>query len=73
MELGAFYRRLSARYGKSVAITATARKIATIFYNTVRYGMEYIDPGASYSDEKYKVRVLEHLRRRVDAFDLPCN
>lgn len=66
--LGAFYRRLSARSGKSIAITATARKIATIFYNTVKYGMKYIDSGANYYDEKYKARVLEHLRRRADAF-----
>ena len=37
--LGAFYRRLAARAGKAVAVTATARKIATIFYNTLRYGI----------------------------------
>ena len=30
--LGAFYRRLSARVGKAKAITATARKIAVLFY-----------------------------------------
>jgi transposase len=59
---------LAARSGKSVAITATARKIATIFYNTLRYGMKYIDPGACYYDEKYKARALERLRRRDDAF-----
>ena len=42
--LGAFYRRLSARIGKAEAATATARKIAVLFYNAVRYGMEYVDP-----------------------------
>src|ERR1700729_3033808 len=31
--LGAFYRRLSSRIGKSKAVTATARKIAALFYN----------------------------------------
>jgi hypothetical protein len=45
--LGAFYRRLSARIGKAKAVTATARKIAVLFYNAVRHGMEYVDPGAS--------------------------
>ena len=44
--LGAFYRRLSARIGKAKAVTATARKIAVLFYNAVRHGMEYVDPGA---------------------------
>lgn len=46
--LGAFYRRLSARVGKAKAITATARKIAVLFYNMLRHGMSYVDSGASY-------------------------
>src|SRR5450631_165144 len=32
----AFYRRLSARIGKAKAVTATARKIAVLYYNAVR-------------------------------------
>ena len=43
--LGAFYRRLSGRVGKAKAVTATARKIAVLFYNTMRYGMEVRRPG----------------------------
>jgi hypothetical protein len=54
---------LAARAGKAVAIKATARKIATIIYNTLRYGMEYADPGAGYYEEKYRAKVLQHLRR----------
>ena len=50
--LGAFYRRLSARVGKAKAVTATARKIATLFYNMLRRGMDYADPGASYYEER---------------------
>ena len=63
--LGAFYRRLSARIGKAKAVTATARKIAALFYNTLRHGMAYADPGASYYEERYRVRVLANLRRRA--------
>lgn len=63
--LGAFYRRLSARVGKAKAVTATARKIAALFYNTLRHGMAYADPGASYYEERYRVRVLANLRRRA--------
>ena len=44
--LGAFYRRLAARIGKAKAVTATARKIAVLFYNAMRFGMDYQDPGA---------------------------
>jgi transposase len=63
--LGAFYRRLSARVGKAKAITATARKIAVLFYNTLRHGMSYADPGATYYEERYKQRVLGNLQRRA--------
>jgi transposase len=63
--LGAFYRRLSGRVGKAKAVTATARKIAVLFYNTVRHGMTYADPGASYYEERYRQRVLTNLRRRA--------
>jgi hypothetical protein len=56
--LGAFYRRLSARIGKAKAVTATARKIAVLFYNAVRHGMDYADPGASYYEERYLRRAL---------------
>ena len=63
--LGAFYRRLSARVGKAKAITATARKIAVLFYNTLRYGMIYADPGATYYEDRYRQRVLHNLQRRA--------
>ena len=63
--LGAFYRRLAARVGKAKAITATARKLAVLFYNTLRYGMEYTDPGATYYEERYRQRVITNLRRRA--------
>jgi transposase len=66
--LGAFYRRLSARIGRSKAVTATARKIAVLFYNTLRHGMDYADPGASYYEERYRQRVLGNLQRRAKAF-----
>ena len=66
--LGAFFRRLSARIGKAKAITATARKIAVLFYNALRHGMKYTDPGAAYYEERYRQRVLSNLQRRAKAF-----
>lgn len=63
--LGAFYRRLAARAGKAKAVTATARKLAVLFYNTLRYGQVYQDPGASYYETQYRDRVLKNLRKRA--------
>ena len=59
--------RVSARIGKAKAVTATARKIAVLFYNTLRHGMNYTDPGASYYEERYRQRVLTNLQRRAKA------
>lgn len=66
--LGAFYRRLSARAGKAKAVTATARKIAVLFYNSLRHGMVYQDPGASQYEERYRSRVIGNLQRRAKTF-----
>jgi transposase len=63
--LGAFYRRLASRIGKAKAVTATARKIAVLFYNALRHGMDYADPGASYYEERFQQRVLSNIRRRA--------
>jgi hypothetical protein len=66
--LGAFYRRLSARVGKAKAVTATARKIAVLFYNAMRFGMDYRDPGADQYEQKYRERVVKQLHRRAAEF-----
>lgn len=66
--LGAFYRRLSARAGKAKAVTATARKIAVLFYNSLRYGIAYHDPGAAQYEERYRSRVIGNLQRRAKTF-----
>jgi transposase len=65
--LGAFFRRLAARVGKAKAVTATARKLAVLFYNTLRHGTAYVDPGANYYEERYRQRTIVNLRRRAEA------
>ena len=66
--LGAFYRRLAGRIGNAKAVTATARKIAVLFYNTMRYGMDYRDPGADRDEQQYRDRVIKQLHRRAAQF-----
>ncbi|HEX3823100.1 MAG TPA: IS110 family transposase [Mycobacteriales bacterium] len=46
--LGARYRRLSARIGKSKAIVATEHTILTAVWNMAHTGAFYDDPGADY-------------------------
>lgn len=63
--LGAFYRRLASRIGKAKAVTATARKLALLFYNTLRYDWAYQDPGVDYYEERYRQRLVNNLHRRA--------
>ena len=41
---------------------------SALFYNAVRHGMEYVDPGASFYDTRYRQRVVENLHRRAKTF-----
>ena len=62
-------RRLSSRIGKGKAVTATARKVAVLFYNAVRHGMEYVDPGSLVlRDTATAHAVVNNLHRRAKAF-----
>ena len=60
--------RLSARIGKAKAVTATARKIAVLFYNAVQHGMEYVDPGGVVLRAPIPRGVIDNLHRRAKAF-----
>lgn len=70
--LGAFYRRMKARLGGPKAITATAHKIARIFYHVWSKGEAYVDPGVDTYEQKYRARMLNQLQRKAQSlgFDL---
>jgi transposase len=55
-----------------VAITATAHKLARIFYHMLKYRQAYKDPGQDYYEQKYQERVLKNLKRKAEelGFDL---
>ena len=63
--LGAFYRRIRARHGAPKAITATAHKLARIVYFMLKNRQPYLDPGADYYEEQYRVRTIRNLQRKA--------
>ena len=65
--LGAFYRRLRSRLGAPKAITATAHKLARLFYRLWTTGGEYTDPGANYYEQQYQQRMLKNLSKKAQA------
>ena len=63
--LGAFFRRMRARIGTPEAITATAHKLARIFFHLWKNGGTYKDLGAHYYEQKYKDRVLKNIKNKA--------
>ncbi len=63
--LGGYYRRMRARLGAPEAITATAHKLARIFYHLWKDGGTYLDPGHLYYDEKYKTHVINNMIKKA--------
>ena len=70
--LGGFYRRIRTRSGAPKAITATAHKLARIFYHLWTTGENFIDLGADAYEQQYQQRVLKHIKQRAKqmGFDL---
>jgi transposase len=63
--LGAFYRRIRARHGGPIAVTATAHKLARIVYTMLKHRQPYHDPGAQYYEEQYRIRTIRNLQRKA--------
>ena len=61
--LGAYYRRIAQRKDGSVAVLATARKLACIIYRALHYGQAYVDTGANTYEQAYAARRLKSLEQ----------
>ena len=73
--LGAFYRRIKARTGGQQAVTATAHKIARLYYAMLTKGTTYIELGQQAYEQRYKQRRLDHLKNQAKSLGfqlVPC-
>jgi len=70
LALGGFYRRLRAMHGAQVANIATARKVAVLFYHTLRYGLAYVEQGLERYQDLYRQQCLRRLERNARQFGL---
>jgi hypothetical protein len=57
-------RASSCRPFPATPIRVFLGKIAALFYNTLRHGVTYKDPGAEQYEQQYRSRVLANLQRR---------
>jgi hypothetical protein len=65
--LGAAYRRIARLKGASVAVFATARKLAQLVYRMVRFGQDYIDVGDTAYELRFQTRRLASLQESAKA------
>ena len=68
--LGAFYRRLRARIGAPKAISATARKLAVIFYKMLKSKTEYKKQSQEEYDILHRDRMLKQLKYKAKLFGM---
>ena len=57
--LGGFFRRLKNGKGGRVAIKAVARKVAVLYYRTLKHGLTYVEKGL----RQYEMQYQESQRR----------
>jgi len=63
--LGAFYRRIRSRSGGIQAVTATAHKIARIYYSMLTKGTAYVETGQQAYEQMYKERRINALKKQA--------
>lgn len=65
-----FFDRIAYKKGRAAAITATARKIATIIWNMVQNQQPYTPMDEKIYMEKIKSVVISNIRSKIKRFDL---
>ncbi len=68
--LGDFFRRISYRKGHTVAIIATARKIAVIIYKMLESGQEYCYDYGQNELEKLRKIKIKRIKKTIDLFNI---
>jgi len=63
--LGTFMRRISARHGAPVAIKATARKIALIFYKMIKEQTEFNPLPIETYNQLFKERKIQYIKNQA--------
>lgn len=63
--LGAFYRRMQSRTDTAKANTATAHKLARMFYFMLTRGEAFVDQGQQRYEQQQRERSVATLRRRA--------
>lgn len=70
ISLKGFYNRIKSKSGYKVAIKATARKLAILYYKLMRNGMDYIEKGLEKYEQMYREKMVKSLTKKAMNFGL---
>jgi transposase len=70
LALGGFYRRIRATRGAKVANIAAGRKLAQLFYWTLKHGLAYVEQGLQAYETKYRAQSIKRLKAAARHFGL---
>ena len=69
--LSNFFNRVCYRKGRTVAVSATARKLAVIIWNMIVKKIPYQPPTHYlFLDEKRKLKLVSRIRKTIDKFEI---
>ncbi len=69
--LSNFFNRVAYRKGRTVAVSATARKLAVILWNMIVKKLPYKPPtDYLFLDEKRKLKLVARVKKQIAKFDL---
>ena len=63
LALGQFYRRIKGRRNEAVAMVATARKLAELYYAAMTRGLEYVEQGLARYEQTCRQQAEARLRK----------
>ena len=63
--LGEFYRRVKAKNGPIVATKETARKLALIFYDMIKFKVEFNPIPIEMYNQHFKERKLKYIKNQA--------
>lgn len=66
--LGEFYRRIKAKSGSPVAIKATARKLAIIFYRMLKEKIDFSPLPIEEYNQYFKERKLKYINKQAISY-----
>ncbi|MBS1745278.1 MAG: IS110 family transposase [Bacteroidetes bacterium] len=72
--LSNFFNRVCYRKGRTVAVSAIARKLVVIIWNMIVKNIPYQPPSQYlFLDEKRKLKLVSRIRKTIDKFEIKAN